>query len=171
MHEDHATIVAVRKGDWSAFESLVANYSSELVRLALAITQSMADAEDAAQDVFSWVWANREKWNPAVGVRPYLLRAVANRARDIKEKRDNRIRLEKLHLQSPDVVELTDAIVGDAELWGAINKLQDRWREAIVLRYIENLPFAQIGVVMEISEDAAKKLVKRALGALREGLE
>lgn len=166
---EHKIVTAVKSGDWSAFEQLVANYSSELIRLAYAIIQHPADAEDATQDVFLWVWANRESWNPAGSLRLYLLRAVGNRARDIKQKRDNRLRLESLHIAPsarPDF-QVTDLEVGDAELWKAIAKLPERWREGVMLRFVEGLSFADIGTVMGISEDAAKKLVRRALVALR----
>jgi len=48
-----------------------------------------------------------------------------------------------------------------------MHHLDDREREAILLRYFEELSFARIGEVLRLSEDAARKRVERALERLR----
>jgi RNA polymerase sigma factor (sigma-70 family) len=49
----------------------------------------------------------------------------------------------------------------------AIQELGDRDREAVLLRFFENRPFAEIGAVLRVSEDAARMRVERALDKLR----
>ncbi|HWA09614.1 MAG TPA: sigma-70 family RNA polymerase sigma factor [Opitutaceae bacterium] len=49
----------------------------------------------------------------------------------------------------------------------AIHELGDRDREAVLLRFFENRPFAEIGAVLRVSEDAARMRVERALEKLR----
>jgi len=168
-HPDTAIVEAIRQGDRAVFDQLVVSYGVALVRLAFSIGGRMAEAEDAAQDVLLWVWTNRESWMPRAGIRAYLLRAVANRARDLKSGRDNRGRLERTYLTTdltivPPASFAADEI--DAALWCAIDALSPRAREAIMLRYVEGLAFAEVGSVLGISEDAAKKVVRRALLAL-----
>ena len=51
-----------------------------------------------------------------------------------------------------------------------IHELDDRDREAVLLRYFENRPFADIGATLRLSEDAARMRVDRALEKLRAAL-
>ena len=51
-----------------------------------------------------------------------------------------------------------------------IHELDDRDREAVLLRYFENRPFAEIGATLRLSEDAARMRVDRALEKLRAAL-
>jgi RNA polymerase sigma factor (sigma-70 family) len=50
---------------------------------------------------------------------------------------------------------------------GAMGKLGDRDRDAIVLRYFENKSLAEVGAALGASEDAAKMRVNRSLEKLR----
>ena len=51
-----------------------------------------------------------------------------------------------------------------------IHELDDRDREAVLLRFFENRPFAEIGATLHLSEDAARMRVDRALDKLRAAL-
>ena len=53
----------------------------------------------------------------------------------------------------------------------ALGRLPDDYREAIILRNLEELPFAEVGRRMGRSEDAVQKLWVRALARLRAALE
>lgn len=49
----------------------------------------------------------------------------------------------------------------------AIQELNARDREAVLLRFFEGRPFAEIGTILSVSEDAARMRVERALDKLR----
>lgn len=49
----------------------------------------------------------------------------------------------------------------------AMGTLGDRDREALLARFFEGRPFAEIGAAMQVSEDAARMRVERALDRLR----
>jgi len=51
-----------------------------------------------------------------------------------------------------------------------IRKLSDTDREAVLLRFFEQRPFTEIGAALELTEEAARKRVERALEKLRAGL-
>ena len=53
----------------------------------------------------------------------------------------------------------------------ALSELSDADRDALVLRYFEKEPYARVGAVFDISEDAARMRVDRALDRLRAALE
>lgn len=52
----------------------------------------------------------------------------------------------------------------------AIGELGERERDAVVLRFLEARPFAEIGAALRVSEDAARMRVERALEKLRAAL-
>ena len=56
----------------------------------------------------------------------------------------------------------------DGDLWAAVGHLPDKQRGAIALRYLGDLPYADIGVVLGCSEAAARQNVRAGLAALRQ---
>jgi RNA polymerase sigma factor (sigma-70 family) len=55
----------------------------------------------------------------------------------------------------------------DRDLWEAVRRLPEKQRGAISLRYLGDLPYADIGVVLGCSEAAARQNVRAGLAALR----
>ncbi|MDP1821195.1 MAG: sigma factor-like helix-turn-helix DNA-binding protein [Acidimicrobiales bacterium] len=56
----------------------------------------------------------------------------------------------------------------DAELWAAVGRLPDKQRGAIALRYLADLPYADVAVVLGCSEAAARQNVRAGLAGLRQ---
>lgn len=56
----------------------------------------------------------------------------------------------------------------DPELWAAVRDLPPKQRAAVVLRYVNDLPFRDIGKILDCSEAAARQSSKAGLDRLRE---
>jgi RNA polymerase sigma factor (sigma-70 family) len=56
----------------------------------------------------------------------------------------------------------------DADLWNAVRELPPKQRAAVVHRYVNDLPYKQIGEVMGCSDEAARRSVHEGLKRLRE---
>jgi RNA polymerase sigma-70 factor (sigma-E family) len=77
--------------------------------------------------------------------------------------------------RSVPVAEVPEAAVADptaeradrSELWGRLAQLPSRQRAALVLRYYEDLPDAEIADVLECAVGTVRSLISRALSALR----
>jgi len=70
----------------------------------------------------------------------------------------------------PDVPEAAAEIVpaGDVDgLWASVALLPDKQRGAIALRYLADLPYAEIAVALDCSEAAARQNVRAGLARLR----
>jgi RNA polymerase sigma factor (sigma-70 family) len=61
-----------------------------------------------------------------------------------------------------------DAVPDDGDLWHAVARLPDKQRGAVTLRYLGDLPYADIGVALGCSEAAARQNVRAGLAALRQ---
>ncbi len=56
----------------------------------------------------------------------------------------------------------------DGELWSHVARLPDKQRGAIALRFLGDLPYAEIGAVLGCSEAAARQNVRAGLAGLRQ---
>jgi RNA polymerase sigma factor (sigma-70 family) len=71
------------------------------------------------------------------------------------------------------VPEVPDRASGDAPgldggIWAAVAGLPEKQRGAIALRYLGDLPYAEIGAVLGCSEAAARQNVRAGLAGLRQ---
>ena len=55
----------------------------------------------------------------------------------------------------------------DPELWAAVRALPPKQRDAVLLRYVNDLPHADIGTVLGCSEEAARRNVHEGVKQLR----
>ncbi len=61
----------------------------------------------------------------------------------------------------------TDLGAGDGDLWAAVAALPDKQRGAIALRFLGDLPYAEIAAALDCSEAAARQNVRAGLASLR----
>jgi RNA polymerase sigma factor (sigma-70 family) len=61
----------------------------------------------------------------------------------------------------------TSPVVPDGEVWAVVARLPDKQRWAIALRYLGDLPYAEIAAALECSEAAARQNVRAGLASLR----
>ena len=57
------------------------------------------------------------------------------------------------------------------QLKNAVNKLTDRQREALYLKYTQNMDYEQVGQVLEMNYQSCRNLIYRALTELRSQLK
>lgn len=60
--------------------------------------------------------------------------------------------------------------IRDTDLWYRVGRLPTKQRTAVTLRYLGDLPYADIASVMSISEPAARQNVRAGLASLRKDL-
>src|SRR5919199_2460987 len=80
---DEAELVErARRGDLRAWETIVRTYQGIAFRTAYLLSGSAADAEEAAQDGFVKAYRALGRFRRGAPFRPWLLRIVANEARN-----------------------------------------------------------------------------------------
>src|SRR5262245_59532836 len=141
------------------FIDLYASRWAAMVRLARLLTAADGASEELVQDAFLRV---RTKWGTLENPSAYVRAAVVNACRNHQRRR----LLERRQPQSPGIT--TDA---PDELRSAIARLPSRQRAALVLRYYEDLPEAEIAELLGCSVPAVKSLLHRAVNDLRKVIE
>ena len=140
------------------FGQLLERHERELFAYALRISGQRADAEDLYQDTFL---AAFRAWPPPRrgNERAWLYKIATNRAID-RERRAKRVvaSIDDLALAAPERDDVTLA-----DLVGAIETLPAGQRAAFVLRKVQGLPYVEIGIALECTEEAARARVSDAL--------
>jgi RNA polymerase sigma factor (sigma-70 family) len=148
----------------TALEQLFAEHYVALVRLAVNLVDDAESAEDLVQDVFASFDPNRVE-DPA----RYLRTAVVNRSRSALRRR----KVARAFAGRATRIELGEpadtGAVRTAErqtVLAAIDALPQRQREAVVLRYYEDLPVTEIAQVLATTPSAVSSALSRALDTL-----
>jgi RNA polymerase sigma factor (sigma-70 family) len=173
--DDDAPLVArATRGDADAYEQLVQCHAQIAFRTAYLITRNAADAEEAAQDGFIKAYGALTRFRPDAPFRPWLLRIVANEARNRRrgagrraalELRAGEERLRADAAPSPETALL--AASRRAALLAAIEALPERDRLVIGCRYLLELSEAETAAALGCRPGTVKSRLSRALERLR----
>jgi RNA polymerase sigma factor (sigma-70 family) len=167
-----------RRGDLRAWETIVRTHQGIAFRTAYVLTASAADAEEAAQDGFVKAYRALGRFRRGAPFRPWLLRIVANEARN---RRRSAARRERLSLRAAAEARPGDAVPSpeaallsresQGQLLAAMERLSDEHRDAIACRYFLDLSEDETAAALHIRRGTVKSRVSRALDRLREELE
>lgn len=131
-----------------------------MVRLAYLLTGDRSAAEELVQDAFVAV---HRSWARVTNPPAYLRTTVVNASRTW-----GRRKVLELTRRPPTPEPAT--LVAD-EMWDSLQQLTSRQRAAIVLRFYEGLPDAEIAAVLGCREATVRTSVHRGLAALREKVQ
>lgn len=173
--EDAELIARARTGDVAAYEELVRRYQDVALRTAHVVCPE-ADADDAVQEAFLKAYAALPRFRAGAPVRPWLLRIVANEARNRRRSAGRRSGLAQRagEAAGPGVAPSPEsAVLADEArntLLTAINRLRDEDREVIGARFLLDLSEAETSEALGIPRGTVKSRTSRALGRLREAM-
>lgn len=156
---------ASRRDD-ADFRPLVERYAPLVYAACAARLGRRELAEDATQAVFLLPATKAPRVRASPTLAPWLLAASRNvsmrLARSERRRGGRELPLDDA-LAAP-------AVHGEIGLVEAIGRLHGTERDAVVLRFVQNLSLAEVGAQLGISEDAARMRVQRALARLRRDL-
>lgn len=162
-------------GDEEAFSSLFERYYSTLVNYGKTLMTGEDRVKDCVQDVFVDIWTYRYKLNEASVVKAYLLSSVRKRIARLHNR--EHIFSNIKNIDSLDFLfdfSIEDRLIADEtiakkveQLNKSINQLSDRQKEAIYLRYHQELTVEQVAEVLNLNYQSTKNLLHRAILQLR----
>ena len=176
---DEALATRAAAGDEAAFEALVGRYQRRVFRLVSRLT-SETDAPDVLQDTFLQVYRNLRSFRGESRFSTWLYRIATNASLMHRRARARRP-VESLeaylpqfdergkHLPTPDalqsasrVEEMLDRKILAEKARAAIEQLPDLYREAFVLRDLEELSTAEVAQVLDLEPATVRQRVHRA---------
>jgi RNA polymerase sigma-70 factor (ECF subfamily) len=155
-----------KHGDRDAFGEIVRRYQAFVYRQAWAYLRDDDAARDIAQDVFIKAYRSLRYLRGDEALRPWLYRICRNRCLNVIRRR--RVEGESVH--KPVVAGNSDVTLR-LTLQRSISRLDDPYREVVMLRYYNDLTYGEIAGVLGISISNVKVRLFRAKKMLKAMLE
>ena len=174
---DNRLIRRCRSGDSGALRLIYQKHKHEMLALAQALLPDRAAAEDVVHDVFVSFARAVAGLEVRRGLRPYLRRAVVNRARNVyKLKSSQSLPIDgnaPIDDRSPQVSpeELFDFSDSTRRVAEALDRLPYPQREAVVLHLQQDMTFRAIAELRGESPDTIRSRCRYGLAKLRSLLE
>jgi len=171
---DHALMRRVQKDEYEAFEELVDRYKSRLVNLIYRMLGDQNEAEDLVQETFLRVWTHRQDYDFSYCLSTWIYTIALNLAKNELRKR-RKFKFFSLLDMSEKGIEIPDPKLGPSALGhmleGAIAKLPVTYKEAFMLRDVEQLPYEEVAQILGVPLGTVKSRVNRARAVLKDELK
>lgn len=152
------------------FEEIVAEHGAVVMRVCRAMLRP-AEADDAWSETFLAALRTYPDLRPDSNVRGWLVTIAHNKAVDILR------RSARAHRPAADVPERRAAVARaeradpvDDDLVAALRRLPPKQRQAVVLRYLADLAYADVASALGSTQAAARRSAADGIAALRAAL-
>jgi RNA polymerase sigma-70 factor (ECF subfamily) len=172
VDDDVRLMLAFQAGDDAAFDALFARWAGRVLRFVERMVGEASVAEDLVQETFVRVWRARGRYRAEARFSTWLFTIAGNAARNERRRPFRRAP----HEPEGDASALAaDDPPADAQLAArreakaleaALAALPPRQREALWLRAVEGLSYAEVAAALGASEMSVKALIHRARVAL-----
>jgi len=179
-NEEAELVRRLKAGDPSAFEPIMRRYNRRLFRVARAVMQNDAEAEDVVQETFLAMFARIHQYSGQHPFGAWLTRIALNQAAS-RLRRGRRVRTLMLGEGGPDWKAggepgtSPEEMVAERQLRTALEKaidgLEPAHRTVLVMRDVEDMSSAAVAACLGISEGAARVRLHRARERLRKRIE
>jgi RNA polymerase sigma-70 factor (ECF subfamily) len=174
---DEALMAQVVLGERAAMEPLVRRHATPLLLFIQRLVGDRHLGEDLFQEVFLTVWLKRDRYEPGRPFKPWLYAIALNQCRAVfrRQRTTFPVSLDRIALApvATGRAPLETAVASEtaALVNRAITRLPPQQREAVALRFLEQLSYAEIAGVLECTETTARSHMHHGLCALRKYLE
>jgi RNA polymerase sigma-70 factor (ECF subfamily) len=172
--EEQDVIAQVRRGERAAFAALVDAYAKPIFNLAFRMTGNRQDADDLAQETFLRAYRKLKRFDPEKKFFTWLYTIALNIIRNhLKSSPERTARIAEMAHPPSDPVDPAnpEGLFLDREkaqlLEICLQKLPSELKEAVVLRYYQDLSFDEIATITDASVSAVKMRAYRGLERLR----
>ena len=172
--DDEQLIERAQRGDMQAYGELVQRYQEVALRTALVVGADAHEAEDATQEGFVKAYRALGRFRSGAPFRPWLLRIVANEARNRRRSAGRRAGLAVRVAEdrpSIDAAPSPEAAVLAREtrssLLEAMGRLGGDDRLVLAYRYFFELSEAEMADALGVPRGTVKSRLSRAMSRLR----
>jgi RNA polymerase sigma factor (sigma-70 family) len=168
-----------RSGDQKAFTELYQHFVQPLYSYSMGVTSDKELIKDCLHDLFVELWRNHATIGPTTSVKFYLMASIKRKlVRHLETQMKNHVHhtnymldfSEADYSQESILIKYEDEIRTNKQLANCLNMLSKRQREAISLRFFENMDTDQISDSMKINPQSVYNLIFGALRVMKDGL-
>lgn len=168
------------RGDDPAFAQAALSHIDSLYGTALRLTRKPADAEDLVQDTYLKAFRSAHQFEPGTNLKAWLFTILHNTFRNMR-RHDGRspvdVDSEAVERAASDgpVDQSPEQILSrrtlDADLQAALDALPEAFRQAVWLRDVEELSYAEMAQVLDVPIGTVMSRISRGRRALSDGLQ
>ncbi len=175
---DERLVGQFNRGDTSAFDRIVERYAADVAALANRLLGWPGDVEDITQEVFLSAFLGLNRFRCDCTLRSWLFTITINKCRSYRHRRKLR-RLKATTIPINEVgTRLSPSQKGQSLLEAetfmrvrkTVAKLPAKYREPVVLRYLQELPTDEIARILKVSRNTVHVRLSRARESLRQEL-
>ncbi len=173
--KNDAQLVALSLKDPDCFGELVDRYEAKLFRYLKRLASLEKEAvEDILQESFIKVYCNLNDYNPKYTFSAWIYRITHNEAINYLRKNKKQVIL-PLETDDKETASLIDALQSEVnvaedvsnkdfieKIRQVINMLPEKYREVLVLRYMEDLEYQEISDILRIPMGTVATTINRA---------
>jgi RNA polymerase sigma-70 factor, ECF subfamily len=167
-----------RDGNSQAVETLVQSCQPIAFRLALSVLDDPDEADDVAQEAIILALRAIPTYRAEASFNTWFYRITLNICLGKLRKRHARERLSNLlsdlfRRERKEPARLEGQVIQDEAIDGVlkvINSLDTKYRLPVILRYYQELPIAQIALILNVSERTVHTRLKVAHDTIRKAL-
>jgi len=165
-------------GEEQAFLAVYNLYAATIYRLCFSLLSHEQDAEEVLQDTFEYAFRKLARYDVRqASFKTWLYQIAISRCRN-KRRRKWLPTLPLGQLGNADVADrqarspADEALLSESQalVWQAIGQLSAKLREVAVLRYYEELTYAEIGAILSIPAKTAESRMRLAHKELKKRL-
>jgi RNA polymerase sigma factor (sigma-70 family) len=164
------------QGDKKALSDIFLDYHDDLFNYGMKLSGHQDIVKDAIQDLFLKLWKNKNNLNTIQSIKPYLIKSLRHHVLDSLELRKSWQSIDKEYESIQQVTySHEDFLISNQideeihqQVINTLNKLTIRQREAIYLRYFENLDFETVAQIMEMNVQSVRNTIYRATQLMRD---
>ncbi len=173
---DELLVKQFNNGDGSAFDKIVEKYSADIAALANRLLGWPGDVEDVVQDIFLAAFLGLKKFRCECSLKTWLFTITINQCRNYRYKQMLRL---KIFSRAADKISSSPAHSADKQpmdnetfdrIRRAITVLPAKYREPLVLKYLQELSANEIVRILGISQNTLQVRLSRARKRLRKDL-
>src|SRR5262245_3186659 len=162
------------------FAQAALSHIDSLYGTALRLTRRSADAEDLVQDTYLKAFRSAHQFAPGTNLKAWLFTILHNTFRnarrhdgrnpvDVDSETVERAVSDAAGAESPEQI-LSRATL-DADLQAALDDLPETFRQAVWLRDVEELTYAEMAEVLNVPIGTVMSRISRGRRALYEGVQ
>ncbi|GGZ16393.1 hypothetical protein GCM10007049_05890 [Echinicola pacifica] len=170
--------IKVKENGNSAFTFIYESNIDDLYRFGQKITPDLEIIEDALQDIFTSLWLKRSSIEISSSIKFYLLKSLKRELIHKLKKANKLIAYESIHEDFSMEESCQEKIIAAEKSDGKLEVLKfsmgglsRRQKEALHLRYIENLSYEDISAIMGIQVPTLYNMIFRSIKLLKQDFQ
>lgn len=164
---DENLMILYQQGEHQAFEVIYSRYKSKIYSFLSKRVAEESSIDDVFQSIFMKLHKTRQHYNSDHLAAKWIYIICRSELNDFYRKSKRKNRLEQEFEITNSVLEPHDRRPIDIEEFVIDKELNTKEREALKLRYKEDLEFQEIGRRLNVTESSSRKIISRAIGKLK----